>query len=762
MVSCVRQSPHELAEYIDSIENNELEYTDKTKAFEETEICKDAEMDEDLETRIDVKADNANAIGTHNEDTKAHKDIEDYNDTETLKVILDHDNMETLKVIVDYDNAEICKDIEDQDDMETPKDIEDQDDTEMLKDIEDQDDTEMLKVIVDYDDARTDEDTKAYEETEVFKDTKADEDMKTCKDPEVSEETEAFDDSETFENRENFDVEVDYKEENYREENYKEDYKEENYKDAGAFKESVGWEKREEYEMLDPTDPETIPKFVDSLPIPKIARPTRPYDSSNKELFYKITMREAKHKFHRYFPPTTIFGYNGTYPGPTIEVPKDVTVKVKWENKLPKKHLLPVDHTLHGTMDTPDVRTVVHLHGANVAADSDGHPEAWFSRDNEYIGSKYMREVYEYSNHQAGATLWYHDHALGITRLNVYSGLAGFYLIRDYLEDRLNLPKGDYEIPIMIQDKTFHKDGSLFYPDNTTPPIDNPVPSTPSAFFGNTIVVNGKLWPYLEVEPRKYRFRILNASNLRSYTIALSNGEVFHQIGTDQGLLHHVKDIKSFLLEPAERIDLIVDFSKYKGQEIILQNTAQTPPSPGMELIMKFIVGKELKYLDTSAIPKELMPFHQIDPALAVKERTMILDETKDHYGRTLHLLNNRMWSDPVTEKVKLDTIEIWHLVNNFDFPHPIHIHLVQFEILGRKVFTEDDFDEEGNYKFIPENLTPPSDFETGPKDVVRAEPGQVTSIVMHFKEHTGDYVWHCHILEHEDNDMMRPLVIKK
>jgi len=514
---------------------------------------------------------------------------------------------------------------------------------------------------------------------------------------------------------------------------------------------------------VNPSDPTTIPKFVDPLPIPEIARPE--HLSNNyayeQELFYHIVMKEAKHRFHSYFPLTTVWGYNGTYPGPTFEVAKDIPIKVKWENNLPKEHLLPVDHTLHGTMDTPDVRTVVHLHGANVDADSDGHPEAWFTHDYRIVGHKFTREVYEYTNHQAGCTMWYHDHAMGITRLNVYSGLAGFYLIRDFLEERLNLPKDYYEIPILIQDKTFNEDGSLFYPNNATPPVDNPVPSTPSFFFGNTIVVNGKLWPYLEVEPRKYRFRILNGSNLRPYELKLSNEGIFHQIGTDLGLLHHSVDISSFILEPAERIDLIIDFSEHKGQEITLLNNSALAPTPGSEVIMKFIVGKKLKYPDTSTIPTELMPFHKLEPTLAIKERTLHLDETTDHYGRALHLLNNKMWDDPATETPKLDTIEIWHLVNHFTFPHPIHLHLVHFEILGRKPFTEKDFDENGNYKFELKELTPPLDFEKGPKDVVRTEPGQVTSIIMHFKEHYGDYVWHCHILEHEDNDMMRPLRVE-
>lgn len=559
---------------------------------------------------------------------------------------------------------------------------------------------------------------------------------------------------------------------------YETDDDEEDYEDFDELKKFDNFDTLKEYlaqkycidkddnyepdSSVDPTDPETIPKFVDPLPIPAVAKPIKQCNSGRKEDYYVITMKEGKHRFHKNFPLTTIFGYNGTYPGPTFNVQKDVPIKVKWENKLPKKHILPVDRTLHGTSDTPEVRTVVHLHGANVAADSDGHPDAWYSRNNEYTGHKYTREVYEYTNHQPAGTLWYHDHAIGITRLNVYAGLTGFYFIRDFLEERLNLPKGPYEIPLLIQDKQFNKDGSLFYPDNATPPVENPIPSTPSFFFGNTICVNGKLWPFMEVEPRKYRFRILNGSNVRPYQLALSNGEVFHQIGTELGFLHHPVEISSCILEPAERIDVIIDFSKYKGQEIILQNIAQTPPSPGMDVIMKFKVTKELSCPDTSTIPDELMPFHKIDPASATKQRTMQLVETTDHYGRVMHLLNNKQWDAPATEKPKLDSVEIWHLVNNFNFAHPIHLHLVHFEILGRKEFTPEDFDEEGNYKFDPTKLTPPLPYENGRKDVVRAEPGQVTSIIMHFKDFPGDYVWHCHILEHEDNDMMRPMVVEK
>lgn len=470
------------------------------------------------------------------------------------------------------------------------------------------------------------------------------------------------------------------------------------------------------HEQTDPSNPATIRKFVDPLPIPKTARPDN-YSSWDcyfnsvrpKKPFYSIEMSEIHHKFHRDFPLTKVWGYNGTCPGPTIEVEKDTTIQVKWINNLPRKHLLPVDHTLHGTVDTPDVRTVVHLHGANVAPESDGHPEAWFTRDYLFHGPMFRGEVYEYTNHQPGGILWYHDHAIGITRLNVYAGLAGFYLIRDKLEQRLNLPRGKYEIPIMIQDKAFNVDGSLFYPDNSTPPVSKPVPSTPSFFFGNTIVVNGKLWPYLDVEPRKYRFRILNASNVRAYELALNNGGTFTQIGTELGLLRHPVEIDSCIIEPAERYDLVMDFSKYAGEEVILVNN-QGAPDDDISTIMKFRVVLPLRNPDTSTVPEDLLHYHSVNTSLAIKERTMHMDSATDDFGRAIHLLNGKMWHEPVTEIIKLDSIEIWHFVNHFNFPHSMHLHLVNFEILGRKPFTDADFDADGNYIFNPEQLTPPAE----------------------------------------------------
>lgn len=513
---------------------------------------------------------------------------------------------------------------------------------------------------------------------------------------------------------------------------------------------------------VDPSDPTTIPKFIDKLPIPRVADQTkcidkRGYDNS---LQYRIVMKEAEHYFSSYFPPTKIWGFNGLYPGPTIEAFKNIPTYVLWENQLPKKHILPNDKTLHGTVDDPEVKTVVHLHGARVESSSDGHPEAWFTRDFKIVGPEFKRRVYKYGNYQSGTTLWYHDHSMGQTRLNVYAGLAGFYILRDELEERLNLPKGEYEIPIMIQDKSFEEDGELFYPDEPPFPVEVS-PSIVPGFFGNTIVANGKVWPYLDVEPRKYRFRILNASNRREYILRLSNDEKFTQIGTDGGLIESPVSLSKFKLMPAERIDLIIDFSKYKDEKIILMNDDTTSPAPGTNMVMRFNVVKELKGKDESVIPEMLRVEHGPDINSVSKKRRVSFGVTTDHYGRPMFRIDEKVWNDPVTENPEFDSVEIWNLINPMAGGHPIHIHLVQFKVLWRKPFNVKYYNNTGKIIFTGEE-EPPKDYERGFKDTIDAEPGKVTRIIMQFKGYAGNYVWHCHFLEHEDNEMMRPLKVLK
>ncbi|MGM9923673.1 MAG: multicopper oxidase family protein [Bacillus sp. (in: firmicutes)] len=509
--------------------------------------------------------------------------------------------------------------------------------------------------------------------------------------------------------------------------------------------------------QVNPSDPNSIPKFVDQVKKPRTARP-RNNPRYPRGTYYELEMKEAPHQFHQDFPETTIWGYNGINPGPTIEANKDKTTYVKYINNLPAKHFLPIDYTLHGVADSPEVRTVVHLHGANVDWRSDGHPEAWYTKKYAFTGPAFTKEVHEYTNHQPGATLWYHDHCMAITRLNVYAGLAGFYLLRDSLEERLSLPSGLYEMPLMIQDKSFNEDGSLFYPD--APPFPVSVhPSITPGFVGNTIVVNGKVWPFMRVEPRKYRFRILNGSNRRGYVLSLSNEETLYQIGTDGGFLTETNEIKSVALLPAERTDVIIDFSDYKGQEITLLNSDPEFPDEHTNIIMQFKVTMPLRGKDTSEIPGSLLPEMDIHEDHAHTIRDLPLSATIDPYGRPMLLLNDRMYHDPATEKPGFDSVEIWNFINVTPIPHPIHVHLVQFKILERRPFNVQLYQDEGTLEFTGEPEEP-RDYERGWKDTVRADVGMVTKIIMHWKEHQGNYMWHCHFLEHEDHDMMRPIRI--
>ncbi|MFC9539685.1 multicopper oxidase family protein [Lysinibacillus sp. NPDC056959] len=510
---------------------------------------------------------------------------------------------------------------------------------------------------------------------------------------------------------------------------------------------------------VNPTDPTTIPKFVNELPKPVTAKP-KYYKGQQRKDYYELKMMQAEHCFHNDFPKSIIWGYNGLYPGPTIEAKKDKSIYVRYKNQLPLKHFLPVDFTLHAANDSQEVRTVTHLHGANVDWESDGHPEAWYTRDYAQTGPKFNKEIHEYTNHQPGTTLWYHDHAMALTRLNVYAGLAGFYLLRDSLEERSNLPCGDYEYPILIQDKSFNEDGSLFYPDE--PPFPVPVhPSITPGFVGNTIVVNGKVWPYLNVEPRKYRFRFLNGSNRRGYLISLSNGDHMIQIGTDGGFLSAPHEIQSVELLPAERTDVIVDFSKCEGQEITLVNSDEDFIDEHTSVIMQFKVCLPLMCEDTSEIPERLAASMDLHAHDAHIERHLPLTATTDNFGRPMLLLNNRMYHDPATEKPALDSIEIWNFINATPFDHPIHLHLIRFKILERRPFDMELYQNEGKLTFIgpPEE---PHDYEQGWKDTVKAEAGKMTKIIMHWKDHVGHYMWHCHFLEHEDHDMMRPILVMK
>jgi spore coat protein A, manganese oxidase len=497
-------------------------------------------------------------------------------------------------------------------------------------------------------------------------------------------------------------------------------------------------------------DVTTLPQFVDPLPIPSIAqrqglRPS-PENPKLSVPFYRIEAQPIVSKVHRDLQPTRFWSFGRSTPGPTFETRSGEPLLVEWVNALPKEHFLPMDRTIHGAeAGKPAVRTVVHLHGAKTRPESDGYPEDWI------VPGK--SSLYYYPNQQDAAMLWYHDHALGINRLNVYAGLLGTFFIRDAVEDALNLPKGKYEVPLILYDRLLTHDAQLLYPVSPDPQS----PWVPE-IFGNAILANGKLFPYLDVEPRKYRFRILNASNARSYHLALvdnaannhaaENTAPFHQIGTDQGLLPAPVPLANLEISPGERVDLVVDFTEHRGAQLILKSDAF--------VVMQFRVSPA-RGTDTSSLPSSLRPVQKIPESQAVQTRLLTLDEYVNKSGNpVMLLLNATHWKAPITEKPVLGSTEIWTLINPTNDTHPIHLHLVRFQILDRQSYEPWLFQTKRQLHFLgpPE---PPAPNEAGWKDTVRAHSRMVTRIIVPFDGFTGRYVWHCHILEHEDNEMMRP-----
>src|SRR5215469_194189 len=487
-------------------------------------------------------------------------------------------------------------------------------------------------------------------------------------------------------------------------------------------------------------DPNIFTKFVDPLPIPPPAaaaglRPA-PSDPKKKIPYYRIRMAETAIQVHRDLKPTKFWAFGGAVPGPTFEARTGQGILVEWVNALPRQHFLPIDHRIHGAEpDKPPVRAVVHMHGAKVGADSDGYPEDWM------VPGKSV--LYHYPNQQDAAMLWYHDHALGINRLNVYAGLVGAFFVRDDVEDSLNLPQGKYEVPLVLFDRLFTENGQLLYPIS-------PDPESPwvAEVYGNAILANGKLFPYLDVEPRKYRLRILNASNSRFFNLSFSNHTPLQQMGTDQGLLSAPVALKRISIAPGERIDVVIDFGEQRGAQAVLESDAIA--------IMQFRVFTQ-KVNDESSLPASLRPIAKMPESQAVKTRLLTLNEIDNSVGEpTMMLLNNTRWHEPITEKPALNTTEIWSFMNPSDDSHPIHLHLVRFQILDRRRYEPWLYQKNREIRYLSPPI-PPDANEAGWKDTGGGDLRMITRIIVPFEGFAGRYVWHCHLLEHEDNEMMRP-----
>lgn len=621
--------------------------------------------------------------------------------------------------------------------------------------------------------------------------------------------------------------------------------------------------------------PGEVDKFALPLVKPPAMPPSRVSWSTDR---YTIAVRQFTQRIlPAPHPETAVWGYGsvdrpgtlaqgGTfnYPSLTIESTWHRRVYVDWRNELLdargnyRPHLLPIDPTLHwanppGGWNGRDTRPtftttprrydgpvpiVTHVHGGHTREHSDGYPEAWYlpAANNippgyartgtfyDYYARKYARAwlpgaaTFDYLNDQRAATLWYHDHTLGMTRANVYAGLAGFYLIRggpgDVVTDSHNgraavLPGpapavgdnpfgGHGELPIVIQDRSFSADGSLFFPDTReffdgypgpympdtpVPPVWNP------EFFANVMVVNGRAWPYLEVKPRRYRLRLLNGSNSRFLILQFEHAGVdVWQIGSDGGFLPAPVRLNdhpypgstgggaTVLLALAERADLIVDFSAAAGTSFRLLNLGPDAPFAGGAIGADFApsdpesTGQVMEFrVSAGAVADPTTPPQflrlPVPTSVGAVRVTRDLSLNEESYaddaqgfdgpvaavlgtwdsgtGRTTPL----GWSQPITENPAVGEVEEWAIHNLTADAHPIHVHQVQFEIVGRQAI-------EGGPSVAGSN--DPLPWEAGSKDTVIAYPGEVTRLKAKF-DLPGFFPWHCHILDHEDNEMMRP-----
>ncbi len=607
-----------------------------------------------------------------------------------------------------------------------------------------------------------------------------------------------------------------------------------------------------------PANPLNLTKYVDKLPILGVM-PTAHGSAS----YYEVGAYPLTASVHSQMEPTKAWGYRPhgfvqgasaepTYLGPSFVVRKGSPIRVKWSNELknasgdPIPHPLPVDPSLDWAAPLGDnmmpgpfpingsgastfdytlqsVPMVPHVHGAEVEPQSDGGPNGWFTPDWEQTGSSWSHKIYRYANGQPESTIWYHDHAMGMTRLNVYMGLAGAYVVTDPGHSPKGLPSGHdghgvpLDIPLVIQDRMFDTDSQLYFPAVSNNPTVNPFWAP--EFFGDHILVNGKVWPYLVVEPRAYRFRILNGSNARFYRMHLAPSDhptwwspTINQIATDGGYLHRPVKMSTWsnrngrlVMAPGERCEVVIDFSAYAGKKVRLYNDNRAPAPTGDPVnpdttaqIMEFRVRQQAPKVwafPTNPLNSSLKIFPSLNVHAPAKTRVLTLNEFESPNGPLKVMLNLTDFAAPVSEMPVVGTTEIWKIVNTTMDTHPIHLHLTQFQLVSRQAFDATAYglafvaangtmpfdgvnaNDSGHTAYTPVDPTPylqglpkgGAANERGWKDTVRMSPGEVSTIVVRFApiDGTSDYgfdpsaapgyVWHCHIIDHEDNEMMRP-----
>ena len=569
-----------------------------------------------------------------------------------------------------------------------------------------------------------------------------------------------------------------------------------------------------------------LTKFLDPLPTPPVLRPHSWWHRDE----VTITTARTEVRLHSQLPPTTVWAYDGVFPGPTIDVHRDKTLRVSWTNGITGPYPLaavqfpaaapgtpagqlpqnlpgragttPID----GVADLP-AWNVVHLHGSA----TDGGDDGWAHNAVLHGHS----QLNEHQNHQQSATLWYHDHAMAITRLNVHTGLVGMYLIRDEEEARLGLPSGDHELPLIITDRNLDVDpatgkltGQLLY---KVPAVPNSTTMIP--FTGPFTLVNGVIWPHRDVEARWYRFRVLNASNSRFYNLNLVDAEnrninhnaAVRQIGTDGGLLPAPAALPDggLTIAPAERADILIDFSQLRGRAVVLTNKGTDIPAALEPDVMEFRV-RDKDARDPFVLPEvistsyyrlrhgsTLPDDHQhifvglVPPGTAgdghpqMWELAEVTDPAKfptfpadgwiqvtDPNTGAVRTFQRtaKAFDDTTGIFINADGWAVWNLIHLGGPTHPIHIHLTEFQALSRNRIDTTNFNPTvgGTTAPLPRPTAGTLDpNEEGWKDVIRVHAKDWVTVAGQFTQGTGAFMYHCHILDHEDDGMMRPFVVQ-
>jgi len=524
-----------------------------------------------------------------------------------------------------------------------------------------------------------------------------------------------------------------------------------------------------------------LTKYIQPLPLPGAGIVVATPIGTNQ---YAFTQREIMRQLHPNLPPTPFFAYDdgfgsarqaGSF-GMAVVAHSGTPIDVSYTNALPSTYpsWIPVDTRL-----TPlgnQIRVMSHLHGGFVAGASDGNPAPANTPNGFGLGDT---QSVHYPNEQPATLLWFHDHALGATRLNVFAGLAAGYILRDQYDtgsepNPIGIPGGAYEIPLVIQDRQFNSDGTFLYPVSD---IEGAV--WIGEYFGDVMLVNGKVWPYLDVEPRMYRFHILNGCNARILSLDFGAPQLW-QIGAEGGMWDIPVPVKNLVMAPAERADILVDFSNFAGQTLVLKNhkphSPVSNPAPQLPQVMQIRVGTTVSHAGPTTIPSSLLGGHAANLGSPVTTRYITLNEIDPEEVDWFLDLSAMHFEDPTTELPKVGTIEDWVYINVTGDTHPMHVHLVQFQVMGRTPFDAEAYEAMyGTENGVPGGIDP-SPFATGPeeppdptergfKDTVKTNPGYFARIRAKFDLPRGvtppqDYVHHCHIVEHEDNDMMRPFTV--